>query len=117
MKQLPVRIQNRYHSADDWDRINPVLAPGEIGIESDTQKVKYGNGETAWRDLPYAAGGGTVSGNVTAENVYFTENITVTKEVGYIEIENGKGEIPAKDKNLKQVFEAIWAKEKDPTVT
>lgn len=111
MKQLPVRIQNRYHSADEWFRINPVLAPGEIGIESDTQKVKYGDGETAWRELKYAAGGGTVSDNITAENVYFTENITVTKEVGYIELKNGKGEIPSKDKNLREVFEAIFVKE------
>ena len=29
----------------------------------------------------------------------------------YIEIENGRGEIPSKDKNLKEVFEAIFVKE------
>jgi hypothetical protein len=30
------------------------LAAGEIGIETDTNNFKFGDGETAWRDLSYA---------------------------------------------------------------
>ena len=32
---------------------NPVLLRGEPGLEIDTNKIKYGNGVTPWRDLPY----------------------------------------------------------------
>jgi hypothetical protein len=59
-----------------------------------------------------------LDGNYNAENVFFDENITVTTAVGNISLSNGSGEIPAKGKNLKQVFEAIWTKENcAPTVT
>lgn len=33
--------------------VNPVLAAGEPCLETDTNKVKYGDGATAWNDLPY----------------------------------------------------------------
>lgn len=36
-----------------WVELNPVLDPGEPGFELDTFKLKVGNGETAWNDLPY----------------------------------------------------------------
>ena len=32
---------------------NPVLSAGEIGIETDTNKIKIGDGSTAWNNLPY----------------------------------------------------------------
>ena len=34
---------------------NPVLEEGQIGIESDTFKTKFGDGETEWSLLPYAS--------------------------------------------------------------
>lgn len=58
-----------------------------------------------------------MDGNYNAENVYFDKNITITTAVGNIQIENGSGTIPSKGKNLKQVFEAIWTKEQNPTKT
>lgn len=56
-------------------------------------------------------------GSYNAENVYFDENITVTTAVGNIGLTNGQGSIPAQGKNLKQVFESIWTKESNPSVT
>jgi hypothetical protein len=35
---------------------NPVLADRQMGWETDTRRVKLGDGVTAWNDLPYAAG-------------------------------------------------------------
>lgn len=40
--------------ASRWTEANPVLAEGEPGFESDTGKLKIGNGITTWEDLPYA---------------------------------------------------------------
>lgn len=42
--------------AANWTADNPVLNTGEPAIETDTLKVKYGDGTTAWNDLDYAAG-------------------------------------------------------------
>ena len=57
-----------------------------------------------------------LSGNYNAENVYFDEDITITMQVGNATVTNGAGVIPSKGKNLKQVFEALYAKE-DKTLT
>ena len=35
-------------TAAQWSAANPVLLAGEIGIESDTRKFKFGDGATAW---------------------------------------------------------------------
>ncbi len=49
-----VRIQVRRGTAADWTSVNPVLAAGEMGVESDTNLFKFGNGSTAWASLSYA---------------------------------------------------------------
>ena len=36
-----------------WITKNPILAVGEFGFEIDTNKIKIGDGVTAWIDLPY----------------------------------------------------------------
>lgn len=56
LKQLTVKIFQRYMPAADWKLLNPKLGRGEIGIEEDTNKFKFGNGTTLWSDLPYAVG-------------------------------------------------------------
>jgi len=47
------RIQIRRDSSTNWSNINPVLAEGELGYETDTHKLKVGDGQTHWLDLPY----------------------------------------------------------------
>jgi hypothetical protein len=58
---MPVQIQLRNGTAAQWTAANPTLAAGEVGTETDTSKLKIGNGSTAWSSLPYASGTGTVS--------------------------------------------------------
>ena len=47
------RIQIRRDTAANWTSANPILAQGELGIETDTLKVKAGTGSTAWNSLGY----------------------------------------------------------------
>ena len=47
------RIQMRRDTAANWTAANPVLAQGEPGIETDTLKIKIGDGATAWTSLAY----------------------------------------------------------------
>jgi hypothetical protein len=53
-KTLNVRFQQRIDESTQWAAVNPVLLAGEIGIESDTKKFKFGDGTTKWSELHYA---------------------------------------------------------------
>jgi len=66
-------IQIRRDTASDWTSANPTLAQGELGLETDTLKLKAGTGTTAWNSLAYytlgtagflASTGGTMSGGL-----------------------------------------------------
>ena len=50
---MAIKIQLRRGTAAEWTSANPVLMQGEMGVETDTLKVKIGNGSTAWATLPY----------------------------------------------------------------
>ena len=54
---MAVRIQFRRGTSAEWSSVNPVLAEGELGFESDTKVIKFGDGITAWDSLPVAAAG------------------------------------------------------------
>lgn len=47
-------IKIRRDTAANWEINNPVLEIGEPGLETDTRKVKYGNGVSTWNNLDYA---------------------------------------------------------------
>ena len=48
-----VQIQIRRDVAANWTAANPVLKSGEPGLETDTGRLKFGDGATAWNSLPY----------------------------------------------------------------
>lgn len=47
------RIQIRRDTKAKWVDLNPILAAGEMGFEIDNNRLKIGNGITAWNSLPY----------------------------------------------------------------
>jgi hypothetical protein len=60
---------------------NPVMYAGEIGQESDTGKIKHGNGVTAWNSLGYAGDGSGSAGPTTkrvATNLSYAASTTIT---------------------------------------
>lgn len=60
---MPVQtvIQLRTSPAATWTSVNPTLAVGEVGFESDTNKLKIGNGTSTWTLLDYSSGGGVAT--------------------------------------------------------
>ena len=50
---MAFRFQLRRDTAAIWSAINPVLLIGELAYETDTNKLKIGDGTNAWNDLPY----------------------------------------------------------------
>lgn len=55
---MSFRIQIRRDTASRWAASNPVLLQGEQGYETDTFKMKIGNGVDPYNDLPYWYNGG-----------------------------------------------------------
>jgi hypothetical protein len=56
MTQCPTvakRLQLRHDTAANWTAANPRLLSGEVGIETDTNRMKIGNGILNWASLPY----------------------------------------------------------------
>lgn len=82
------QIQLRTDTAVAWTTANPTLLSGEVGIESDTRKIKVGTGSTAWNVLPYFLAGvhvrgqasytttGTVS--IATQGTYVSTGLTAT---------------------------------------
>ena len=52
---MATRMQQRRGTKDQWTAANPILAAGEIGFETDTNKFKMGNGSSTWTALQYFA--------------------------------------------------------------
>ncbi len=53
---MAVQIQLRRGTASQWTSANPILAEGEMGVELDTGKWKFGNGTSTWSILSYGSG-------------------------------------------------------------
>jgi hypothetical protein len=64
---MAVQLQLRRGSAAQWTAANTLLAQGELGLETDTGKLKIGDGSTAWTSLSYYTAG---SAAVTSVNGY-----------------------------------------------
>jgi len=88
--------KQRRDTASNWTSNNPTLLAGEWGIESDTKKLKIGDGSTAWQSLDYLpipdtnrllTGDLTISGSLTVNGTTTTiDTTTLTVEDKNIEI-------------------------------
>jgi len=50
---MAVNILLRRGTAAEWTSANPILLEGEVGVETDTKKLKVGDGLTVWASVPY----------------------------------------------------------------
>lgn len=51
-----IQMQMRRGTSTEWSSANPVLASGELGLDTSLNKFKIGDGTTAWNSLSYATG-------------------------------------------------------------
>ena len=66
---MATRMQQRRGTAAEWTSANPVLAAGEIGFETDTNKFKFGDGASAWNDIAHFSSALDVLGEGVPENL------------------------------------------------
>ena len=87
---MPVQtqIQVRRGTASSWTSTNPTLAAGEIGFETDTGKIKVGNGSSTWSALNYVGAANAIQYvyNATAGQTSFSgadsNGLTLSYTVG-----------------------------------
>lgn len=48
-------VQLAHKTAAQWTAANPILLAGQPGVETDTGRIKYGDGATTWIFLTYGA--------------------------------------------------------------
>jgi len=71
---MAITIQHKRDTASNWTSNNPTMSAGEIGVETDTGKFKFGDGSTAWSSLNYfetAAPSGPTQGAVQGSTAGF----------------------------------------------
>jgi hypothetical protein len=91
------KIRVRRDTSINWSVVNPILALGEPGLETDTGKIKYGDGVTAWVGREYASKGdagvkgdkgdmstvvGLTATSTTSHSLASTGSKTVTIQTG-----------------------------------
>jgi len=61
---MAVRMQQRRATAEQWLLADPVLAEGEIGLETDTYSFKIGDGVNNWSLLDYFESGASLQATI-----------------------------------------------------
>lgn len=72
-------IQIRRDTAANWTAANPILAQGELGAETNTSKIKIGNGSSTWSALSYLIDAGdyltaSSTNTLTNKTIAFANN-------------------------------------------
>lgn len=79
-KTLNTRIQIRNDLAANWTQKDPVLLKGEMGVETDTRKIKIGDGTSSWSALEYFGANIADIEKVIADNRDTTYSLEPTGE-------------------------------------
>ena len=78
------KIQVRRDTASNWTSNNPTPASGEMCYETDTGKLKIGNGSTPYTNLPYIGDGGGSGGTTD-----YTQ-LTNKPQINNVELQGNK---------------------------
>lgn len=73
------RIQLRRGTAAFWEDANPILHSGEPGYETDTGKLKIGDGRLPWRELEYSPAGSIVPPDPPPDQATLVEHINAAE--------------------------------------
>lgn len=93
-KELIVRVCHAYATSAQWSNANPVLMSGEMGVESDTQKYKIGDGVTKWSNLSYTSGV-SIDTTLSASSTNPVQNKVINKEFESLTLTSGMLSTPS----------------------
>ena len=85
------QIKLRRDTAANFTSKNPVLGVGEPAYETDTKKLKIGDGTTAYNNLDYFAGGGGSTEFTVVQPLKLVDNtLTLQIDEQTIQVQDGK---------------------------
>jgi hypothetical protein len=99
---MAIQISLRNSTSAAWSSTNPTLAQGEVGVTTDTNQFKIGDGATAWNSLLNAGGAGVTQtnpyrslGDGSDGNVIISSGVTtLVRDMFYNNLTiNGTGQI------------------------
>lgn len=97
---MATRMQQRRGTAAQWTDADPILAPGELGWETDTNKFKIGDGVNNWSDLSYFldedALGGSIDDYIPLTQKAAANGVATLDATGNVPAEQ-LGNVPAPD--------------------
>lgn len=119
-KTVKTKVLLRNDTARRWTSNNPTLGKGEIGIEIDTRKFKFGDGTKTWTQLPYASAADVswnsankklVKDDGTVDIVRFTEgtgiDLTATAAGLQIAVDKTELALSAADIDLSSLVDTL----------
>lgn len=99
------KVQNLYETASVLTTKNRTLRSGTIGIESDTGKIKVGDGVTSWNSLPYTVGGGA---DWSSDETYNQGDVSTHAKDQWISKEDNNTEEPGTGTKWTQDSRLTW---------
>ena len=83
---MAVQIQLRHDTAANWTAANPLLAVAEMGVETDTGKIKIGDGASSWNGLPYGLGTPNPASAVAAASLQAGQPVYINGITGQLQL-------------------------------
>ncbi len=77
------KIQMRRAGSSQWASVDPVLAQGEFGLDTDIQGTKMGDGSTSWTNLSWHSISGTVPITSTTPTLAQGGSSNIAKTISY----------------------------------
>lgn len=102
-------IQLRRDTKENWEKYNPILTEGEVGLILNTLQSKVGDGIHHWNDLPTRGFDGNIleefgqNSDAVVSQKFFTEIITQLKT----QIENKNKEIKELSEKITNITESL----------
>ena len=96
------RVQFRRDTKARWAEVNPILMEGEIGLETDTNNIKMGDGVHTWNELEYGVG----IENITSE-LGDSENLAASQKLVKVELSK-KANAADVDSSFKELQNTVF---------
>lgn len=74
---MSVKFQFRRDTSEQWQTVDPILADGEVGLDTTVRAFKIGNGISAWSALPWAIQGARIDDAISnLDSTWSSEKIS-----------------------------------------
>mgnify|MGYP001083616156 CR=1 FL=1 len=110
---LLTRIVLRNDTSVNWSTLNPIPLKGEMCVEIDSGKFKFGDGMHAYNELEYGKGD-----EIDASELPIGKDLVFTTAFGkYQPDSSGSVTVPCKNWSFVELMQNAFSEEKQPSVT